>query len=455
MKLSKYFQIVELRDGIVAIYNSLLMDILYVEKNYATNIKNFNVSNKDKKILLNKGIYVKNEKQDIDALKIAKNRYNSFKGKVNIIYLIVTSSCNLACKYCFVENCTYNNKIEINMSVDTALTAIKKYGEYILNNNISDANLIFYGGEPLVNWEVMTSVIDYVKKEKLPIKISMVTNATLLTIDKIKYLAKNDVEIGVSIDGPKKLNDLNRVYRASSDSVYDKVISKFSMLEMEKCKYGLSITVSKEFLKYKEEVIEWLKKLNVKSIFYNLYHYTTYEDGWEKYYEEASEFLIYSYKELIQNGINDGRIIRKIESFFENEFKFSDCGAVGGNQLVIKPNGNVCVCHGYFKTNKYEIGNITRNSIKELISTPEFDFWKNRCTLNNAKCLNCEALFVCGGGCVIQSEALFGDRNHVDEPFCIHSKKTLKWILQKCYDDMNRDVIGGGKNETIEQKECC
>lgn len=449
MKLSKFFQEIELNDNIFAIFNSLMMDILYVDKDFLNLIKEFKVSDKEKKDLLNKGIYIKNDKQDNDALDIVKKRFDFFKGKVNIMYLILTSACNLACKYCFVEKCTFNNKIEINMSLDTALQAIKKYGNYVLDNNIMDANLIFYGGEPLVNWKVMCAVIDYVKNEKLPIKLSMVTNATLLTVDKIEYLSKNDVEVGISIDGPKDLNDMNRVYRSSDESVYDKVISKFPMLEIKKCKYGLSITVSKEFLKYKKEVIEWLKKINVKSVFYNLYHYTSYESDWKKYYEEASEFLLYSYNELIKNEINDGRIIRKIESFFENEFKFSDCGAIGGNQIVIKPNGNVCVCHGYFKTDKYEIGNISKNSINELISTKEFDFWKNRCTLNNPKCLNCEALFICGGGCAIQAEALFGDRNHIDEPFCIHSKKTLKWILQKCYDDTVKNEKEVKEYETI------
>lgn len=445
MKLSKFYNCVKLKDNITAIFNSLMMDVIYVNKENLKNILNFNVSDEDKKILLDKGIYINDDKQDDDALKVVLNRYNYFKGKINIMYFILTSACNLACKYCFVENCTFNNNIEINMSVDTAINAIKKYGQYILNNSITDGNVIFYGGEPLVNWEVLTSVVDYVKNHNLPLKLSMVTNATLLSLDKIEYLAKNDVEVGISIDGPKKLNDLNRVYRVSDDSVYDKVISKFPLLNMEKCKFGLSITVSKEFLKYKNEVLKWLKELGVKSVFYNLYHYTSYDNDWKEYYEEASQFLLQSYQELIQSDIVDGRIIRKIESFFESEFKFADCGAVGGNQLVIKPNGNVCVCHGYFKTNKYEIGNINDNSIDELISTKEFDFWKNRCTLNNPDCLKCESLFVCGGGCVIQAEALFGDRNHIDEPFCIHTKKTLAWILQKCYDNMNNNSRMGGE----------
>ena len=170
MKLSKYYNCVKLKDNVTAIFNSLMMDVIYVNKENLKNILNFNVSDEDKKILLDKGIYINDDKQDDDALKVVLNRYNYFIGKINIMYFILTSACNLACKYCFVENCTFNNNIEINMSVDTAMNAIKRYGEYILNNGITDGNVIFYGGEPLVNWEVLTSVVDYVKNHNLPLK---------------------------------------------------------------------------------------------------------------------------------------------------------------------------------------------------------------------------------------------------------------------------------------------
>lgn len=74
------------------------------------------------------------------------------------------------------------------------------------------------------------------------------------------------------------------------------------------------------------------------------------------------------------------------------------------------------------------------------MSSDEIDFWKKRCTLNNDECLNCESIFICGGGCAIQAEALFRDRNHIDEPFCIHTKVALKWILQSCYNRMKNDT---------------
>ena len=61
----------------------------------------------------------------------------------------------------------------------------------------------------------------------------------------------------------------------------------------------------------------------------------------------------------------------------------------------------------------------------------------------NDTCLSCPALFLCGGGCVMEAESIFEDSNHLDLPFCIHSKKMLEWLLEDSYIKME------DKNEKI------
>lgn len=432
MMLSKFFHHVKLEKDLYAIYNSLIMDVVYLNKKKYDDVININLTQEEILKLKEIGIYVDDYHKDKQALEIVKNRYEKVTGKINIMYFILSSACNLGCKYCFIENCQFNNKKEVNMSKKTALSALIKYTNYLKDNKLR-GSVIFYGGEPLVNWEIIKYILNKSVELNSPIDFSMVTNATLLDEEKIKFLSKHKVEIGVSIDGPKELNDKNRIYRTSNKSVYDEVIKKFPMLDVQNCKYGLSITVSEDLLDNQDKVLIWLKQLGVKSIFYNLYHYTNYDRNWENYYKRACKFLIKSHNILIKNDIYDGRIIRKIDSFYNNEFKFSDCGAIGANQLAIKPNGDVCICHGYLKTDKYVIGNINKDSIQKILCSDEIKFWKQRCTLNNKKCLGCGALFICGGGCAIQSEALFGSRQALDKPFCIHTKQTLRWLLKSGY----------------------
>lgn len=147
-----------------------------------------------------------------------------------------------------------------------------------------------------------------------------------------------------------------------------------------------------------------------------------------QYFAEELEKL-YSVKGLVED-----RQFRKLESFKDSKFKFSDCASVGCNQITVRPDGILSICHCYSKTDKYIIGNIYDMTFDEAIKSNEATFWKNRAPIFNETCLNCEGIFICGKGCPAQGEALFGDRKEIDKPFCIHSKKSLVWLLKKLYE---------------------
>lgn len=433
MKLSRFCKVVNLDENLNAVFNSLIMDVFYLSDNEVENLLKLNISPSDLKEYKESGIVTSDEEQDETALKVVKNRYDHHCKKIAVMYLIMSSGCNLGCTYCFIENNTCNNKNEINMTPEVVKTAVQKYCDYVKQENIVDPLIIFYGGEPTVNWNMIEEAINVAKGNKSNIKFSIVTNGTLLTEERIKYLVENKVDIGISIDGPKQLNDKNRVYRSSNKSVFDRVTKTVRLLQKHNAKFGLSITVSEDIIENQDEVLEWIKQYGVYDIFYNLYHYTSKAD-WKSYYEKACKFLYKSHEILSECQIYDGRLQRKIDSFTKEEFKFGDCAAIGGNQITIKPNGEVCVCQGYLKTDKFVFANILKDELKDITKTSEFDFWANRATLCKRECLDCEALYICGSGCVMQAEALFGNRDELDLPFCMHSKDSLKWLLLKSYN---------------------
>ena len=88
MKLSRFFKSIELDDNIVAIFNTLVMDIIYVTKNELKKIENLNVTQEEMKLLKNAGIYVKTSKVDDEALQQVQNRYNHICGNISIMYLV-------------------------------------------------------------------------------------------------------------------------------------------------------------------------------------------------------------------------------------------------------------------------------------------------------------------------------------------------------------------------------
>ena len=99
MKLSKYFQHIKMDNQYVAIFNSILMQIIFVEKEKINDIKNFNLSKEETKLMIENGIY----ETTSDMEEVYETLRFGIKKQVKIptiMYLNISTFCNLACKYC-------------------------------------------------------------------------------------------------------------------------------------------------------------------------------------------------------------------------------------------------------------------------------------------------------------------------------------------------------------------
>src|SRR5690606_35504077 len=77
----------------------------------------------------------------------------------------------------------------------------------------------FFGGEPMLEWELITKIIDYTKK--YPQKqwaFGMTTNATLFTEERFQYCLDNKIDILLSIDGTPEAHDRHRILADGSGS---------------------------------------------------------------------------------------------------------------------------------------------------------------------------------------------------------------------------------------------
>lgn len=436
MKKSKYAKNIKISKDVYAIFNNLVMKPIFLNKNYFDYFKNneFDKFSKEEiELLLSNGLLVNNNITDKKALDFVRKNIDEevTKNRIVLMYIIPNNNCNLMCKYCFIGK--LNNQHPIKMNTETLYNAIDKFYNHLKDINYHEGKIIFYGGEPLISFDLIEKCVNYINENNYDIMVNMVTNGTLLTEKMADFFKDNNVGIGISIDGPKDITDKNRIYYNDFLSVYDKTFKSIEMLQNKNIEFNLSITIANDLLQNQEEFLKWIKSINVKNIAYNILHYTSPTDEWKKYYREATKFLIKSNNELFNLGINDERINRKYTSFYNNEFKFQDCGAKGGNQICISPDGNIDICHALWNNSPKNIGNIKDIEFDDIFKTAEFYKWQNNITLNYSKCLKCPALFICGGGCSYQSKSLFGSENDIDLPFCIHSKMMLKYILTEMY----------------------
>lgn len=446
MKLSNFFQCIEMDEQYVAVFNSILMQIVFVEKNKLENIKTFNLNDEETKVMFENGIY--------EASSVMEEIYDNLKNEIKtqakiptIMYLNVSTFCNLACKYCFIESNPHSNQKYNKMDFDVAKIAVDKFLYEIEKNHTKKSQIIFYGGEPLTNWNVVKKVIEYVdNKVDLDVTMTIITNGTLLTSEIIQFLMNKHVGIGISLDGPKFINDKNRIFRFGNESVYDKAMDSIRLLNSMGSNYCVSATVTPEVVEHEEDVLKWLIDNDIKTVFWNIYHYSSKSTDWEQHYNKMSDFILKAYHILRKNNINEEKVQEQIELFFNQVFKFHSCGAVGLNQLTIKPNGDVCICQGDSRMQDSIVGNIIENEIEEIFSNSKNDIWMNMYTVDNEKCKYCPAISICGGGCPLQAEALFGKRTALDDASCIYYKKSLEWLIKQCFyvtieSDEEREVV--------------
>ena len=85
-----------------------------------------------------------------------------------------------------------------------------------------------------MNFNLIKKIVDYVSLNKYNIDFSMVSNGLLLNDSKAKFIKENKISLGISIDGPKKITDSNRVYKNSDFGVYDDLVKKIKLLQ-KKC----------------------------------------------------------------------------------------------------------------------------------------------------------------------------------------------------------------------------
>ena len=277
MKKSKFAHVIQIKNMYVY-YNSLYMNPVYLSREEHDKLDNeMDISDELKNILIENKIFIENDDDDEKLLELEK-------GKIMtpypcIVYFILSEKCNLACKYCFLGNA---KKIatSLDMTKEIAKKALEYYSYQVRQKPQwyhYQKEFIFYGGEPLMNFETMKYVIEETKKMQnkklLPkdIKYSLITNGLLLDEKKINYLKKNNILTSISIDGIGPKENMSRVDK-KGNPIYYRLIDILKMVKEQKWKVGLSITLTQESINNQDGIFKLLEEYCITDICFNILH---------------------------------------------------------------------------------------------------------------------------------------------------------------------------------------
>lgn len=394
---------------------------------------------KDK--LINSHILVPNDYSELKFIEYISQRHKLDIPDISIFYLTFNDECNLACKYCYVEGSYDPKKHSITMNNDIYNDTISFIDNFLsksihLHNKSKKITFIYYGSEPLIDKEKITDSIKKVtsicKRNDIDFDIHVITNATLIDSDFIEVFNKFKVELAVSLDGEKIINDSMRKFKRKKESTYDKIIKSISLLNEANIKFGISCTIGPHNVKNLIENLKLFSDLGAEGVGFNILLNAKQKSIPYLSINEGNNALISAFDYAVSIGFYEDRIQRKLKAFNGDSYPhFKDCGAVG-NQLVFYPNGDIGVCQAYLGCNKRPIvGNVKTHKKKSLdvLKSEAMTIWAKRHPLNTPDCIYCPALGICGGGCIFNAEILTGDLTKRDKSFCVHTLKILNWLL--------------------------
>lgn len=149
---------------------------------------------------------------------------------MRIMTLQVTQNCNLRCKYC-VYSGSYVNRVHSNkrMSFETAKKAIDFL--YSHSSMTAAVSLGFYGGEPLLEFDLLKKCVTYAKGvfSGKDLSFTLTTNAMLLTDEIMDFFVNNNFFVTISFDGPQSIQDKNRVLADGKEGSFDTVMKNVEL----------------------------------------------------------------------------------------------------------------------------------------------------------------------------------------------------------------------------------
>lgn len=430
------------RDGQVCLYNALSMETIYTTDPVFELAKelfetNGRIGNNAllRKMYHNNMIVPKQLDEDFYLDEIRKNLFNG--PKIRVMVLQMTDFCNLKCKYCFIEggqSSGYQRKI---MSHEIAEAAIDKFFKILESHDDNQSpSIVFYGGEPLLNWDTIRFALPEIEQKEIETGIKVdkviITNGLIMDDDIISYIKKYNVLISVSLDGIQSVNDANRIDTQGNGS-FSRAVETIKRLKDNGVSPAVSCVMAKEGIAHVDESIRFLiEDLGIKGMGFNHVSIIPGLNFYDPVYEEQFADALLHVQDIIQDKypfVYERRMGHKVNMFLDKLFIKANCTGCG-EQFSVSPTGEIGICQGYMgsrKTFQKTVFDSEYNPEKD----PIFIEWSKRSPLNIEKCLSCPALATCGGGCPRNADMTNGSIWELDSAFCHFAKKAQTWLIWK------------------------
>ncbi len=351
---------------------------------------------------------------------------------VKALCLHIAHDCNLACKYCFAEEGEYHGRRAL-MSLEVG----KKALDFLVAGSGNRVNLEvdFFGGEPLMNWQVVKDLVAYGRSLEAPnnkkFRFTLTTNGVLLDDEILEFANREMANIVLSIDGRREVHDRMRPFRGGQGS-YDLIVPKFRKTAESRGqeRYYVRGTFTRNNLDFSKDVLHLadlgFEQISVEPVVAGPEDdYAIREEDIPRLKEEYDALAAEMVRRRREGrGFNFFHFMIDLEGGPCVAKRLSGCGS-GTEYLAVTPWGDLYPCHQFVGNEKFLMGNVEEGVLRTDIR----DEFKGCNVYAKEKCRKCFAKFYCSGGCAANSYNFHGQINDAYDVGCELERKRVECAI--------------------------
>ncbi len=310
--------------------------------------------------------------------------------------LHVSHDCDLRCRYCFAGTGSFGGKREL-MSEDVARQAV----DMLLSQSSRVCELDFFGGEPLLNLEVVENTAAYARNKARSmnkhINLTLTTNAVSLTGEVRERLLALDLDLVLSHDGRPEVHDAMRPTCSGGDSYRQITDNILSVVKDVHPRYYVRGTYTALNSDFSREIEHWLS-LGIKR--FSLEPVVAPEESRLALTSAHLPQLAEEYWRVADIVLEQGSEVTFFHFLLDWEQgpcgakRAAGCGA-GMEYLAVAPDGTLFPCHQFVGEPQWALGSVQAGVQKTSLQ----QLFVGTTIADKADCRECWARYYCGGGC--------------------------------------------------------
>jgi uncharacterized protein len=383
---------------------------------------------------------------------------------IQLLVIQATPFCNIDCKYCYLPD-------RKSTAVVTRQTLHNLFSQVFNSDWLGDQlSVVWHAGEPMVLpiafYRDAFALVEALRPPRLQVVHSFQTNGTLINEQWCSFFAEAQINLGVSVDGPRRFHDRNRLAR-SGRGTFDRTIAGIRLLRHHGIPFHVISVLSAANMAAPREMFDFYAEEGIEQVCFNVEESegdhvseALRETGVEAaYYRFLAEFWRLS-------AAHPGKIrfLREIETALQQVIRPNE--VLFHNQLVepfavtsMDWAGNLSTFSPELlglKNPAYDdfiLGNINRTTLADLRDSPVLARLSADIDAGVAMCRDqCEYFSVCGGGEPVNKLAENGTFASTETAYC---RLTRMRATDLILDALDRIPPDGFDRNAIAQPEAC